>query len=183
MRWISRQAGVSHSEGVCKMFKCGVTTIWQNWGWQKSKSFCRSTFGQKISPSKMWHSFPHVLNSECFLVMLARHINCVAYHHLFFSSLASCERHNNWAITSMRWLNWSAPPERCKYQRELVWQIDVWYRLDPHLRRYMELFGFWEVLIIVVELVHNREMVVIGVSGAYNWWSSGSTAIAPECVP
>ena len=39
------------------------------------------------------------------------------------------------------------------------------------------------MLIIVVELVHNREMVVIGVSGAYNWWSSGSTAIAPECVP
>ena len=130
----------------------------------------------------MWHRFPHVLNSECFLVMLARDINCVAYHHLFFSSLASCERHNNWAIT-MRWLNWSAASERCKYQRELVWRIDVWYRLDPHLRRYMELFGFWEVLIIVVELVHNREMVVIGVSGAYNWWSSGSTAIAPECVP
>ena len=99
MRCISRQAGVSHSGGLCKMFKCGVTTIWQNWGWQKSKSFCRSTFGQKISPSKMWHSFPHVLNSECFLVMLARDINCVAYHHLFSSSLASCERHNNWAIT------------------------------------------------------------------------------------
>ena len=172
----------SRCESERRHFKCGVTTIWQNWGWQKSKSFCRSTFGQKISPSKMWHSFPRVLNSECFLVMLARDINCVAYHHLFFSSLASCERHNNWAIT-MRWLNWSAPPERCKCQRELVWQIDVWYRLDPHLRRYMELFGFWEVLIIVVELVHNREMVVIGVSGAYNWWSSGSTAIAPECVP
>ena len=134
-----------------------------------------------------------------FLVMLAWDISYVAYQHVFLSSLASIwniYNNNNWAMV-MRWLNYWCPCGKCELLigTELVLSIGVrlwiflWCWIRASHRIALEVSRGVDIQympMMVAELVHNTAVVHCcggdWCERAYNWWSSLSTAIAPECA-